>query len=186
MPRWTPFPRSRPDPAAAAAAAERLSASGQYGPALAAYRDAAGHWRRIRSPEASVHTAGALLGAGRCLGKLGRFEEAVATLVGAEKLAIELVATDPVTWGPSLAAVQEALAGAFGETGRWTEALTVSRRAVELRRAAGAPHDLAVAQRVFAQVRAAAGLELPEALAAISSAMHLHLSFAAALADPRA
>ncbi len=72
-------------------------------------------------------------------------------------MAIELVARDPATWGPSLAAVQEALAGASGDTGRGPEALTVSRQAVELRRAAGAPHDVAVALRVFAQVRAAAG-----------------------------
>jgi tetratricopeptide (TPR) repeat protein len=194
MPRWNPFGRSssgdrpddRPSPAAAAAAAEQLYAAGRYEPALAAYLDAAEHWQRVREQAPAelaptVHAAGMLLGAGRCLGKLRRFEEAVQTLVGAESMAIELVAQDPARWRSSLAAVQEALAGAFGETGRWQEALTVSRRAVELRRAAGAEHDLAVALRVFAHVPA--GTELPQALQAVAEATRLHLAVAAKLPD---
>jgi hypothetical protein len=110
------------------------------------------------------------------MGKLRRFEETVAVLVGAENAGEELVASDAGRWGPLLAAVLEPLAGAFGETGRWDDALAASRRAVELRRSAGSRHDLAVALRVFAHVRAAAGRELPQALEAVSEALQLHLA----------
>lgn len=78
----------------------------------------------------------------------------------------------------------EAEAGAFAETGRFPEALAGSRRAVELREAAGAEHDLAVALRVFAHMRAMAGTELREAFAAVARAMELHMTFASRLPDP--
>lgn len=197
MGRWNPFTRSgagrgagdRPPPEVAAAAGEQLYESGRYEPALAAFLDAAEGWARVRAQrpadlEPKVHMAAMLLNAGECFGKLRRFEEAVAVLVTAEDLMSELVAEDEATWGPSLAAVLEKLAGAFAETGRLPEALAVSRRAVELREAAGAEHDLAVALRVFAHMRAAAGTELREAFAAVVRAMDLQLAFAARLPDP--
>jgi len=63
------------------------------------------------------------------------------------------------------------------------EALTTSRRAVELRRAAtSGPHDAALARtlRTFALVRAAAGTELDEAAKALDDATAVHLAALAA------
>jgi tetratricopeptide (TPR) repeat protein len=118
----------------------------------------------------------------------GRFElarEGFAAAVEANRQELAERPDDPETVD-RLAAGLNGLGRCLGKlrhfdeaTATLDEALTTSRRAVELRRATAAePHDAALARtlRTFALVRAATGVEMDEAAKALDNAMAVHMA----------
>lgn len=124
--------------------------------------------------------AGDLNNLGLCLGKLRRFHEAADMLSGAVTIAQAL--------GPGyrglLTAALQSLAGALGEDGQLDRAVTVSRAALQARRDQADDDrspvvygsELARTLRMFAHVRAEAGVELDEAQTALGEALTLQMN----------
>lgn len=199
MGRRDPCERSRRPPAAGdvaarAEAAESLFAAERYEPARAGFVDVIVELRREREArpddvEPDWRLARQLVNLGLCLGQLGRFDEAVGPLEEAEAILRRLYEhDDALRWLlPLFAVAMRSLAGALRDAGRWPEALSQSRRVLELHRSA--PRDLldkdqlAVALRLFALVRERAGAELEEAERAAEEAVALHMAVLARTPD---
>ena len=134
--------------------------------------------------ELNAHLAAQLHNLGLCLGKLKRYDEAVEVLDSSVVIFTTLHDDEPATWAGYLAGAQQSLAGALAEVEHWPRALELSREAVTLRRTVpepvtatdASPHQLVVALRLFAHVRAWANAELDEALEALTEALTLQLA----------
>lgn len=115
--------------------------------------------------------------------KLGRHEEAVSALTEAIQLAGPYDDQPEVL--PFLGGVTSSLAGALAELGQQAEAMAISERAVLFRRAvlpAGEliiDADLAKTLRLYAYLRAAAGVELDRAQSTIGESVAIYQELAA-------
>lgn len=131
--------------------------------------------------EFNARIGGLLNNLGLTLTRLHRYGEAVDILQGAVAVFDGLARLDdPARWRPYQAGTLQTLAQALLNGGEPDRALTVSREAVELRRQGTYDADRARSLRMFALVRAAARIELAEALAALDEAMAVHLTMLSA------
>jgi tetratricopeptide (TPR) repeat protein len=174
MARWNPFRKER-------TTGEELYAAGRYEEARAAFVAAIDENQqrlqsRLDDVELNAAIARDLNNLGLCLGKLRRFGEAAQVLAGAATI-FEAVERhdDPArraVWQSLRAGTVQSLAGALGEAGDLAQALAASRQALDLRRGLPAVDDTELARtlRMFAHVRAEAGVELDEALTALNDA----------------
>jgi tetratricopeptide (TPR) repeat protein len=174
MARWSPFRRKR-------ATGEELYAAGRYEEARAAFVEAiTENQQRLQSRlddiELNAAIARDLNNLGLCLGKLRRYGEAANVLAGAAAI-YETIEQhdDPVRralWQGLRAGAVQSMAGALGEAGNLEQALAASRQALDLRRGLPAVEDTEMARtlRMFAHVRAEAGVELDEAMSALNDA----------------
>lgn len=113
------------------------------------------------------------------LSNLGRRQDALAASTQAVEVYRRLAATNPAEFEPDLARTLTNLGADLSDLGRLHDALTVTTQAVDIRRrlaaanpAAFAP-DLARGLWVFARVRAAGRVELPQALTASQESVDL-------------
>lgn len=173
------------------AVVERLAQAGRHEDARAACVSVVDSlWRLLcddpTRPEVNAHLAAQLHNLGLCLGKLKRYDEAVEVLESSVVLFTTLHDDEADKWAGYLAGAQQSLAGALAEVERWPRALDLSREAVALLRTVpvpvpaaatdGSPHQLVVALRLFAHVRAWANAELDEALEALTEALTLQMA----------
>jgi tetratricopeptide (TPR) repeat protein len=106
------------------------------------------------------------------LSNLGRRHDAVAASTHAVEVYRRLAATNPTAFEPHLARALTNLGADLSDLGRLQHALTVTTEAVDIHRRPAATHpttfepDLARGLWVFARVRAAGHVELPQALTA--------------------
>ncbi|BEL06273.1 hypothetical protein Q0Z83_044640 [Actinoplanes sichuanensis] len=174
MARWNPFKTKR-------ATGEQLYAAGRFEQARAAFAAAiAENQQRLQSRpddlELNAAIARDLHNLGLCLGGLRRFGEAAKVLAGAATIFESIEQhDDPVRrtlWQSLRAGTVQSLAGALGDAGDLSQALVASRQAVDLRRGLPTVEDTEMARtlRMFAHVRAEAGVELDEAMSAANDA----------------
>lgn len=187
-------PRPAADPLLAAAeAAEALFAAGRYAPASDAFAACIGQHqaelpRHLDDVAFNGRIGGLLNNLGLCLDRLQRYDEAVEVLQAAVAVFDGLSRVDgPDRWRPFIAGTLQTLAGVLSKSGRHDRALTVSREAVELRRAGpGGGYDdpeLATALRMFALVRGLAREELGDAEQALTEAVAVHTAVLSARAE---
>lgn len=187
-------PRPSADPLLAAAeAAEALFTAGRYEPASEAFAACIGQHQaalpqHLDDIAFNGRIGGLLNNLGLCLDRLQRYDEAVEVLQAAVAVFDGLSRLDdPDRWRPFIAGTLQTLAGALGKSGRHDRALTVSREAVELRRAGpGGGYDdpeLAKALRMFALVRGLARTELGDAEQALDEALRVHMAVLSARAE---
>ncbi|MDT7594940.1 MAG: hypothetical protein QOJ06_486, partial [Pseudonocardiales bacterium] len=106
------------------------------------------------------------------LSNLGRRHDAVAASTQAVEVYRRLAATNPTAFEPHLARALTNLGADLSDLGRLQNALTATTEAVDIHRRPAAAHpaafepDLARGLWVFARVRAAGQVELPQALTA--------------------
>lgn len=167
------------------AQAERLEsqaghwyADGRFGLAAADFSQAVGIYRQLVAEDPdrfALRLAAEINNVALAWFKLGRHEDAVDALTEAIQLASPYDDQPEVL--PFLGAVTSSLASALAELGQYAEALVASERAVLFRRAALPPGeliidaDLAKTLRLYAKLRAAAGVELDRAQPIIGEAV---------------
>ncbi len=161
-------------------------ADGRFEQAAADFEQAAAIYRQLMvdSPTRfALRLAAEINNLALAWAKLGRYEEAVAALTEAIQLAGPYDDQPEVL--PFLGGVTSSLAGALAELGQQAEALAISERAVLFRRAvlpAGEliiDADLARTLRLYAQLRAAAGVELDRAQPTIGESVAIYQELAA-------
>jgi len=180
MARWNPFKTKR-------ATGEELYEAGRYEEARAAFAAAiTENQQRLQSRlddvELNAAIARDLNNLGLCLGRLRRFGEAAKVFAGAAAI-LESIEQhdDPVRralWQALRAGTVQSMAGALGDAGDLDQALAASRQALDLRRGLPTVEDTEMARtlRMFAHVRAEAGVELDEALSALNDAQARHMN----------
>ena len=152
-----------------------LSDLGLHRDALAATTQAVDIRRRLAAVNPTAYEPGlamALNNHSVVLSNLGRRHDAVAASNQAVEVYRRLAATNPRAFEPHLARALTNLGADLSDLGRSQNALTVTTEAVDIHRRSAAAHpaafepDLARGLWVFARVRAAGQVELPQALTA--------------------
>jgi tetratricopeptide (TPR) repeat protein len=152
-----------------------LSDLGLHRDALAASTQAVDIRRRLAAVNRTAFEPGlamALNNKSVVLSNLGRRHDAVAASTQAVEVYRRLAATNPTALEPHLARALTNLGADLSDLGRSQNALTVTTEAVDIQRRSAAAHpaafepDLARGLWVFARVRAAGRVELPQALTA--------------------
>jgi tetratricopeptide (TPR) repeat protein len=152
-----------------------LSDLGLHRDALTASTQAVGIRRRLAAVNRTAFEPGlamALNNQSVVLSNLGRRHDAVAASTQAVEVYRRLAATNPTAFEPHLARALTNHGADLSDLGRSQNALTVTTEAVDIHRRPAAAHpaafkpDLARGLWVFARVRAAGRVELPQALTA--------------------
>ena len=152
-----------------------LSDLGLHRDALAASTHAVDIRRRLAAVNPTAFEPGlamALNNHSVVLSNLGRRHDAVTASTQAVEVYRRLAATNPTAFEPHLARALTNLGADLSDLGRSQHALTVTAEALDIHRRSGAAHpgafepDLARGLWVFARVRAAGQVELPQALTA--------------------
>jgi tetratricopeptide (TPR) repeat protein len=164
-------------------------ADGRFEQAAGDFEQAAAIYRQLMAGDPTrfaLRLAAEINNVGLAWSKLGRHEEAVGALTEAIQLAGPYDDQPEVL--PFLGGVTSSLAGALAELGQQAEAMAISERAVLFRRSvlpAGEliiDADLARTLRLYARLRASAGVELDRAQSTIGEAVAIYQELAAA--DP--
>ena len=152
-----------------------LSDLGLHRDALTASTQAVGIRRRLAAVNRTAFEPGlamALNNQSVVLSNLGRRHDAVAASTQAVEVYRRMAATNPTAFEPHLARALTNHGADLSDLGRSQDALTVTTEAVDIHRRPAAAHlaafepDLARGLWVFARVRAAGRVELPQALTA--------------------
>jgi tetratricopeptide (TPR) repeat protein len=152
-----------------------LSDLGLHRDALAASTQTVDIRRRLAADNRTAYEPGlamALNNQSVVLSNLGRRHDAAAVGSQAVEIYRRLTATNPTAFEPHLARALTNLGADLSDLGRLQNALTVTTEAVDIHRRPAGAHpaafepDLARGLWVFARVRAAGAVELPQALTA--------------------
>jgi len=161
----------------------RLGNAGLHQQALAPTEEATGIYRQLAQTNPAAYLpnlATSLNNLGVWLSDLGQREAALATTKEATGIYLQLARTNPAAYLPDLAGSLHNLGNQLSELGRREEALAATEAATGIRRQLAQANptaylpDLARELWGFAGVRATAGLELPEALAAAEEAIAIY------------
>ncbi|MBA2474154.1 MAG: tetratricopeptide repeat protein [Pseudonocardiales bacterium] len=159
-----------------------LSDGGRHCDALAASTQAVDIRRRLATVNRTAFEPGlamALNNLSVVLSNLSRRAEALSASTQAVEIYRRLAATDPAAFEPGLARALTNLGADLSDLGRLPDALIVTTQAVDIRRQLAAANpsafepDLARGLWVFARVRAAGQVELPQALTAARESVAL-------------